>query len=1260
MAALALLLFVAPPMTGWGQTKDDPTYKLTQVSTVSAGNKYVFVNDGYAVTTVSTTVNKKNLQSTNSYSTTGLQGNEEYVYELETATNGYYLKNASLSSNQYLNNSSSTDMSMGSKSSIWSINITNNVALISNKSNNDRFLGDAGGTGNSQTHLYKAYATSNLSSHAHDFTVYLLEEETTDPTITLSKTSLTGFHYNEGYGPSASQSFKVSGANLGDNITVSLDENSNYEMSAQDGDNWSTINSIVLPATDGTVGETTLYVRMKSGLTGSEITGTITAASEGATEKSISLSGSVTPTYTLTYSAENGSITGVIGTTAVESGAALVEGTQVALTAEPLEGYRFVEWSVSGTNATLSSTTDNPTTFTMGTADATVTATFEVIPTHTVTFSVNGETTTTDFDEGAAIVFPSDPGDINGMSFMGWVESAIIGTTNVAPSFVTSATMGTSNLTYYAVFAMATSDTPVEMVQTLQYDSWTYGGPTSNKNSYRLFGDGGYVESAAFDLSTLTQVNVYGGTYGGDDNNSLTIGDGVNKWKDVTVSGNSQTKKHEYTSQGAQELQGIKELFVTSNSGNGTGSGVRISKVEIYYTAIPYSYYCTTVPAALPPVITVAENPFVISTTATITCATPGAMIMYGFDNENWENYSTALTINTSTTIYAKAVKDSNESTVSSVVVTKNLAEPTVTIDASGITNTNVYNGTNAGSLSATVTYNQTPIEGATVTWSGNNDEIATIDANTGVVTLVASGSVTFTATYAGNSDYSEKTATYNMTVTNVDPNGSGTRCNPYTVAEARTLIDDLSGGNSSTVYVSGIIYHVASFSSKKITYWISDNGQGNYNDYDGLQVYQGKGINGADFSAQADLEVGDQVIVKGVMSKYSGKYQFNSGNSLSLLVHSNNYSKAIEGYGENAGGYYLVASPVNDQAPTTAMTTGDYDFYYFDQAQTQEWRNYEADNGASHFNLAAGKGYLYANSANTVITVSGTPTTDYTTTLSKTSGAEFEGMNLVGNPLGVNAYIDRPFYIMNSAGTELVVATGIRDYIFPMEGVFVSASTDEEELEFSATAPNSGNTDLVVNVNAGSKMLDRAVVRFNAGGMLPKFQLTPNSTKVYIPQGNKDYAVVRSAAQGEMPVSFKAENNGTYTLSVNAENVEMSYLHLIDNMTGADVDLLQTPSYTFEAKTSDYASRFRLMFSASSISEDADGDNAFAYFNGSNWTINNMGEATLQVVDVMGRVLSSEQINGNAEVSINQPTGVYMLRLLNENNVRVQKIVVR
>lgn len=54
----------------------------------------------------------------------------------------------------------------------------------------------------------------------------------------------------------------------------------------------------------------------------------------------------------------------------------VVENRQVAITASPAAGYTFTSWAVSGTGSTLSSTSTNPTTFTMGTANATVTATF--------------------------------------------------------------------------------------------------------------------------------------------------------------------------------------------------------------------------------------------------------------------------------------------------------------------------------------------------------------------------------------------------------------------------------------------------------------------------------------------------------------------------------------------------------------------------------------------------------------------------------------------------------------------------------------------------------------------------------------------------------------------------------------------------------------------------------------------------------------------------------------------------------------------
>ncbi|MCI6323807.1 MAG: InlB B-repeat-containing protein [Bacteroidales bacterium] len=128
--------------------------------------------------------------------------------------------------------------------------------------------------------------------------------------------------------------------------------------------------------------------------------------------------------------------------------------------------------------------------------------------------------------------------------------------------------------------------------QTLTYDTWTYSGSTTNKSSYRLFHSGSYIESAEFDLSTLSKVVVYGGTYGGDTYNKLTIGDGTNTWKSVTVSGSSQTGKNTYTD--GTTLSGTGKLRITSNSGKASSNGVRISKVEIYTTGgVTYTDYLT-------------------------------------------------------------------------------------------------------------------------------------------------------------------------------------------------------------------------------------------------------------------------------------------------------------------------------------------------------------------------------------------------------------------------------------------------------------------------------------------------------------------------------------------------------------------------------------------------------------------------------------------------------------------------------------------
>lgn len=95
-----------------------------------------------------------------------------------------------------------------------------------------------------------------------------------------------------------------------------------------------------------------------------------------------------------------------------------------------------------------------------------------------------------------------------------------------------------------------------------------------------------------------------------------------------------------------------------------------------------------------------------------------------------------------------------------------------------------------------------------------------------------------------------------------------GTKDDPLTVAKALEVINGLEpAGSVSPAYVKGKISKVQSFNDKykSITYYISDDGS----DTNALQVYSGKGLDGADFSAQTDLQVGWTVVVTGELKKY-------------------------------------------------------------------------------------------------------------------------------------------------------------------------------------------------------------------------------------------------------------------------------------------------------------------------------------------------------------------------------------------------------
>ncbi len=380
-------------------------------------------------------------------------------------------------------------------------------------------------------------------------------------------------------------------------------------------------------------------------------------------------------------------------------------------------------------------------------------------------------------------------------------------------------------------------------------------------------------------------------------------------------------------------------------------------------------------------------------------------------------------------------------------------------------------------------------------------------------------------------------------------------------------------------------------------------------------------------------------------------------------LIHSNEgvhatLEKHIEGFGtnDNKGGYYLLTNPVADvqQPSALGLLENNYDLYWFDQAQDLEWQNYKHNS----FDLANGMGYLYANSADTDIAFSGVlnpANDDITVPLTYDANASFTGFNLVGNPYVCNAYLadGRDFYVLNADGDDLITVSGA---IAPTRGLFVQAAEGENAITFTTTAPSKGRVlNLSVTRNRGT-VIDNARVRFDEGRNLEKFQLNPNHTKLYIPQEGKNYAVVNANKASELLLNFKAEENGTFTLDFSSEEVEFGYLHLIDNMTGNDVDLLANPTYTFEAKTTDYESRFKLVFEGKEDNDNKlDNNDNFAFISNGEIIVNE--EGMLQVIDMTGRIIISR--DGVHTVSTNgMIPGVYVLRLINGDDVKTQKMV--
>lgn len=125
-------------------------------------------------------------------------------------------------------------------------------------------------------------------------------------------------------------------------------------------------------------------------------------------------------------------------------------------------------------------------------------------------------------------------------------------------------------------------------------------------------------------------------------------------------------------------------------------------------------------------------------------------------------------------------------------------------------------------------------------------------------------------------------------------PVGDGTEANPYNVVAAL----DAAVAGATDVYVKGIVCTApTSFTASygNLGYYISVDGK----EEDRLQVYRGFSFDGAKFTAQDDIQVGDVVIIKGNLKMYNDAAEIDANNQLVLI----NAQTTLEGL-NNPGSY--------------------------------------------------------------------------------------------------------------------------------------------------------------------------------------------------------------------------------------------------------------------------------------------------------------------------------------------------------------------
>lgn len=360
---------------------------------------------------------------------------------------------------------------------------------------------------------------------------------------------------------------------------------------------------------------------------------------------------------------------------------------------------------------------------------------------------------------------------------------------------------------------------------------------------------------------------------------------------------------------------------------------------------------------------------------------------------------------------------------------------------------------------------------------------------------------------------------------------------------------------------------------------------------------------------------------------------------------------------------------------------------------------------------LVPGKGYLMSIDKEQLLQNWGTLNNgnvvlqDVTYTLAN-EWAGLLGYNVLGNPY--QSYLDFNLFITNSANAALSASKDATEVTYatyePRYGAYVqykmgssegsksadglihahqgflirrtggaarvTATFTNDMRSTSGTTPFRGEQpafpliNLTLSDAAGNADIAVLELGRESNEGVEKLRVGDCDARISLAYDHEVYAILfRDVVEDYQPLRLVAEEAGTYTLEWDTHNGQFDTLTLVDNLTGVETDMLANNRYVFEADPDDYESRFKIVFSCKLIPDEPDDpepDAPFVFQMGDELVVS--GEGRFEVIDVLGHILASMELYGE-ESHLSLPktaAGVYVMRLINGTETKVQKMVIK